>query len=98
MIDHVQMHGAKRAILSTIVDVICTCCISLVARVMRDDVLNSSISALENDITFLKRRDLRSFPMPAPTLAARSDTSVVNAITATDIRSISPPILNMNLF
>ena len=98
MMLHVQMHGAKSIMRSIIVDVICTCCMSFVARVIKDEVLNSSISALENDITLAKSLDLRSLPMPAPTLAASSDTSVVNTMTITDISSIIPPHLNMNEF
>ena len=98
MIDHVHMHGAKSIIRSIMVVVICTCCMSFVARVMRDDVLNSFISAFEKDMTLAKRRALRSRPMLAPTLAARRDIRVVSAITATDISSISPPHLSMNEF
>ena len=98
MIDHVHMHGAKSIMRSIIVDVICTCCISLVARVISDDVLNSVISAFEKDMTLVNSRDLRSRPMLAPTLAASRDIKVVNIITDTDMSSMRPPHLNMKEF
>ena len=98
MIDHVHIHGAKSIMRSIIVDVIWTCWMSFVARVISEDVLNSVISAFEKDMTLAKRRDLRSRPMLAPTLAASRDMKVVNIITETDISSISPPHLNINEF
>ena len=57
------MHGAKSIMRSIIVDVICTCCMSLVARVISDEVLNSFISAFENDMTFENSQDI---PAVAP--------------------------------
>ncbi len=98
IIDHVQIHGANSIILSIIVAVIWTCCISLVARVIREEVWNLLISALEKDMTFSKRLDLRSLPIVAPTRAARKEIPVVNTRTIRDMSSIIPPHFHMYLF
>ena len=98
MIDQVQMQGANSIILSIIVTVIWICWMSLVALVMRDDVWNALISALENDITFLKSLERRSRPTLAPTLAARNDIPAVKTKTMTDIRIIRPPHRHMYEF
>ena len=98
MMDHVQIHGANSIILSIIVDVIWTCCMSLVARVIREDVWNLLISALEKDMTLSKSLDLRSLPIVAPTRAARNEMPVVNTRTISDMRSIIPPHFHIYLF
>ena len=61
---------------------------SLVALVIREDVWNFDISALENFITLEKTWPLRSRPILAPTLDAKNETN-------TDITIIRPAIRNI---
>ena len=55
-----NMPGDRRAIRSAIISTFCTCWMSLVSRVTREPVLNSSMFAKENCCTFLNTSLRRS--------------------------------------
>ena len=91
IIPHIAITGASIIILSSMVVTICTCWISFVALVIRDDVWKRSISEPEYAITVSNTLDLRFLPMLAPTLDDMRDTSAARTIITIARRSIRNP-------
>ena len=85
------MIGAYSTILSSIMHTIIICWTSFVHLVMSDAVENLSISAPENDTTFLNTLPRRSRPMAAPVFDATNDEQNAASIIMIDIPVILRP-------
>ena len=94
----IAMIGAYITILRSITASIWICWISLVLLVISDAVENLSNSALENPTTFLNTFPLRSRPVLAATLEARSPTVTLASIPRNASASILPPVVKIYLF
>ncbi len=77
---------------SSITDIICTCCTSLVPRVIREAAENDCTSASENDTTFANRRPRRSRPILAPVVEAIKLTKMATSMPSAASASILPPV------
>jgi len=88
--------GAESTILKRIITTICICCMSLVERVIREEMeklLNSSIEKLS---TFLNTALLRSFENPVPIFAERYPPITAANAPPRVIKIIVTPVLQIS--
>ena len=71
--------GAPIAIVQVITTSICTCCTSLVMRVMSDGAPNAPTSRAENSVTWWNRAARRSRPKPIATWAPKYTAAAANS-------------------
>ena len=68
--------GAAMAIVAAITTSICTCCTSLVMRVMSDGAPNVPTSRAENSVTWWNSEPRRSRPKPIATRAPKYTAAI----------------------
>ena len=79
---------------NSMTEVICTCWMSLVVRVISDAVEKRSVSALEKLMTLPNTCRRRSRPTAADTRLARKPTEMAAAAISSATSSISPPVVS----
>ena len=89
------MIGADTIIVQDSRTSICTCCTSLVLRVMSDGAPKALTSWLEKEPTCAKMPARRSRPKPIAVRAPNHTAPTVQAICRTETRSMRTPVLRM---
>ena len=83
--------GAAMAIVQAITTSICTCCTSLVMRVMSDGAPNVPTSRAEKSVTWWKSAARRSRPKPIATRAPKYTAATAKTTWTSANRSIRAP-------